>query len=135
MKIKILVGFVIILLVIVSTFFITYEREVGFNVYTKVEILENPYNFGKITINDSVFYDFKIKNIGENSFLITEINSSKNVFTDFKLQLYQKNEIAIVRVKYIPKERGKTQEIIHLESNVNQENGSYLDLVLEGIVE
>jgi|GEM_PF-6823940 len=134
MRVKVLVGLVIITLVFVSAFFITYKREVGFNIYTKVEILENPHNFGEIIIKDTVFYDFKIKNVGENPFLITDVISSKNIFVDFKLQLYQKDEVAIVSVKYISKKQGKVREVIRLESNVNQENGSYLDLILEGFV-
>lgn len=66
------------------------------------------FNFGKITLNDTVRYAFKIKNISDTDFKIKQIGTSCGC-TAAKItdSTVSKNETIEIKVKFVPKKEDK----------------------------
>lgn len=95
---------------------------------------EKEFDFGTITLKDTVKHTFKIKNISEISLKISEIGTSCGctgaIVSD---SIIEKNEFAEIEVQFIPKKEqiGKITNSIVIEANTNP---PYTTLYLNGSV-
>lgn len=95
---------------------------------------EKEFDFGTITLNDTVKHTFKIKNISDLPLKISEIGTSCGctgaIVSD---SIVEKNEFAEIEVQFIPKKEqmGKIANSIVIEANTNP---PFTTLYLNGIV-
>lgn len=80
------------------------------------------FDFGNITLNDTVNHVFRIKNISEVPLKISEIGTSCGctgaIVSD---SIVEKNEFAEIKVQFIPKKEktGKIKNSVVIEANTN----------------
>ncbi|MGB0892162.1 MAG: DUF1573 domain-containing protein [Flavobacteriaceae bacterium] len=90
-------------LVILVLLFLSCNNETK-NEITKIEVLKNNYDFGKITIQDTIIYTFKIKNISDRKLKINNIATSCGCTTIGEIDsIADKNEEVNIKVQFIPK--------------------------------
>lgn len=100
----------------------------------KAYIPVSTYNFGTISLKDTINYNFKIKNIGENPLVINKIESTCNcTYFKYDNKPVFKNKELIIKSQFIPKKNklGKNTASILIESNFEDR---VIELKLEGIV-
>lgn len=97
--------------------------------------VEKEYNFGKITLNDTIKHIFKLQNVSESSLKISQIGTSCGctgaIISD---SIIEKDKFAEIEVKFIPQKEnlGKISNSIVIEANTNP---PYTTLYLNGTVE
>ncbi|RZK10940.1 MAG: DUF1573 domain-containing protein [Flavobacterium sp.] len=95
---------------------------------------EKEFDFGTITLKDTVKHNFKIKNISDLPLKISEIGTSCGctgaIVSD---SIIEKNEFAEIEVQFIPKKEqtGKITNSIVIEANTNP---PFTTLYLNGVV-
>ncbi len=83
-----------------------------------IEILKKEYNFGEITMTDSIVVSFYIKNISDIPLLITKVGTSCGCTTsEYTKDEVMKNENATINVVFKPNDTGFTEKSIVVESN------------------
>lgn len=113
---------------------LSYKEEVRFNKMTKVEITDNPFNFGEITKKDTIKHTFFIKNISKTLLVITRaLPSCTCTLTSFDKKVVRFGESAKISVQYVPKSthKGFVSSTVIVECNA--EDG-VVKLILKGKV-
>ncbi|WKD86038.1 hypothetical protein KCTC32516_01389 [Polaribacter huanghezhanensis] len=83
-----------------------------------VEYSKMTYDFGSITMKDTINYTFKIKNISKNDLILEDVQSSCScTVTNFTKKNVKLNEFAEIKVMYVPIEKGKVKQDIVLVAN------------------
>jgi len=133
MKKKLFITLIIVVLIFIIGIS-TYEKESFYDVYAEVEIPVTEYNFGTITYNDTINYNFKIKNTGKESLLITRVlpNCTCTVI-DYNNRIILPNNETEIKARFIPNKvrLGKNSASILVEGNFN---GGVTHLKLKGFV-
>lgn len=125
MKYKILLSFLITLLLISCK-----EKE---NKYAVLKTVKT-YNFGTISINDTLTHVIDVKNISEKKLEISQIGTSCGctgaIVSD---SIISKNESAKIKVQFIPKKNqiGEINNSIVIEANTNP---PYTTIYIKGTV-
>lgn len=95
---------------------------------------DKEFDFGSITLKDTIKHTFKIKNISNLPLKISEIGTSCGctgaIVSD---SIIEKNEFAEIKVQFIPKKEqiGKITNSIVIEANTNP---PFTTIYLNGIV-
>ncbi|MCD0472628.1 DUF1573 domain-containing protein [Flavobacterium sp. JAS] len=99
---------------------------------SKIKISYTTFNFGKITIGDTVNCTFFIKNISEEKFIIDTVGTSCGcTTTTFTKDSVQKNGFAKINIQYIADNVGKISKSIVASDNTQQ---SFHTFYLKGSV-
>lgn len=134
MKKKTLVAILICTTILVVIGILTYEEDTFYNANAKVEIPITTYNFGTITFLDTIYYSFKIKNIGTESLIITQaLPNCTCTVLEFNKQVVLPNNETFIKAQFIPNKSrlGFNSSTILVEGNFN---GGITRLKLEGNV-
>ena len=102
---------------------------------TTIKLIEKEYNFGKISLCDTISHTFKIQNISEIPFKINQIGTSCGCTTsNFTKEEVNLNEFVIIEASFIPtKDKvGKIKESIVIDCNVEQ---GFITFYLTGEIE
>lgn len=103
------------------------------NVASNIEFSNKSYDFGVISMRDTVDYTFKIKNLSDQDLILKGVESSCScTITDFTKEPVKKNRTAKVRVKFIPFEKGITKKSVVLYANTKPK---LTVLSLNGVIE
>lgn len=87
---------------------------------SKIEIVENTFNFGNINKNDTVNHFFVIRNISDKKYIIDTVGTSCGcTTTSYTRDSISKNKIAKINVQFIPNEddSGKISKSIVVSDN------------------
>ncbi len=85
-----------------------------------VEIEEKVFNFGEISMNDSIQHTFIIKNTSDIPLKITEVGASCGCTTsNYTKGEILKNENATIEVLFKPNNTGLTEKSIVVETNTD----------------
>jgi hypothetical protein len=99
------------------------------NVKIKVS---NNFNFGEISVNDTILHDFYVKNVSNNELTIKNVISNCGcTITDFEKESKKNNDSARVSIKFIPNKVGYVKQNIVLEANTVP---PFTILKIEGVI-
>jgi len=85
-----------------------------------IEIGEKEFNFGEISMNDSIQHTFVIKNTSDIPLQITKVGTSCGCTTsEYTKKEVLKNELAMIDVVFKPNKIGLTDKSIVVESNTD----------------
>jgi hypothetical protein len=102
---------------------LTYKKETTFDKLTKIEVENNPFDFGTISVNDTIKHVFKIKNITKTPFVIQQVLPSCTcTVTKFDKKICRLNEIVSIEASFIPKpnQKGKTKTTVFVQCNAEK---------------
>ncbi|CAI8366999.1 MAG: Uncharacterised protein [Polaribacter sp. SA4-10] len=101
---------------------------------SKIEALENEFDFGSITSKDTITHTFKIKNLAKTSLIVNNIATSCGCTTIGKIDsIYSNNEVVDITVQFIAnnEQYGKVSNSVVVEMNTEP---SFMIFRLKGIV-
>lgn len=102
------------------------------NVASNIEFSNKSYDFGVISIKDTVDYTIKIKNLSDQDLVLKGVRSSCScTITDFTKEPVKKNQTATIRVEFIPFEKGVIEKSVVLYANTKPK---FTVLSLKGVV-
>lgn len=126
----------ILLLLVLSI--ITYDRKeyiekrVGFS---KAEIPEKTYKFGKISVGDTVKHNFKIRNVGTNPIVINRIEPSCNcTIVNYYQNVIPVNKEIEIESIFVPTVKNIGENVIKVYVEANFSN-KVIELQMIGIVD
>ncbi len=125
---------IISIIVLIILFFLTYKEEKRFDKFAVIEIINNPYGFGEISLKDTINHRFLLINKSDNLFVIKKILPSCTCTgVKYDKTTAMKNDTVKVDVEYIPKpdQIGNVETIVFLECNADK---GVLKLLLKGTV-
>lgn len=99
------------------------EEEFKEQIYSELSIENQDYDFGLISVNDTVLYTYHIKNISEEPLKITRIISNCDcIEINFNKQSLQKNQILDISTKFIAtKDKiGSVNNLMLIECNIEK---------------
>ncbi len=109
---------IFLLLIANSLFFSCDKVNEYFREAPVVEYSKTTYDFGMITMKDTINYTFKIKNISKKDLIIEDVQSSCScTITNFTKRNVKLNEFAEIKVMYVPIDKGKVKHDIVLVAN------------------
>lgn len=120
---KFLKIFLLIILLGVLVFY--YFKKDQINNYldptnTKIEVINNNHDFGKITMNDTLQHVFYVKNITNDDLLIKNVQTNCGcTIVDFTKTAIKKGDSANVSLSFIPNKIGKSTTNVLLEANTS----------------
>ncbi|RHJ84855.1 DUF1573 domain-containing protein [Parabacteroides sp. AM08-6] len=89
---------------------------------TKADIVKKKHDFGNISLGDTVFTEFSIKNIGDEPLVIKRVDSSCDcTITEWERKPVAPNTETIIKVKYAAYKIGSFSKRISVSTNT--ENG------------
>ncbi|WP_299337544.1 DUF1573 domain-containing protein [uncultured Psychroserpens sp.] len=107
----------LLLLLISSTVIFSCENQ---NNFSKIKFINGNYNFGTLSIKDTLTHTFFLKNISKNKLLIRDAISSCGCTTiEFSKDAIVKNDSAKITVQFIPDKLGYSEKTIVVEANTN----------------
>tara|TARA_B110000091_G_C13782181_1_gene461681 strand:+ start:1091 stop:1489 length:399 start_codon:yes stop_codon:yes gene_type:complete len=101
---------------------------------SKIEALENEFDFGSITSKDTITHTFKITNHANTSLIVHNIATSCGCTTIGKIDsIYSNNEVVDITVQFIAnnEQYGKVSNSVVVEMNTEP---SFMIFRLKGIV-
>lgn len=100
---------------------------------SNVEFSSKSYDFGVISMRDTVDYTFKIENLSDQDLILKGVESSCScTITYFTKEPIKKNQTAKIRVEFIPFEKGTFNKSVVLYANTKPK---FTVLSLNGVVE
>lgn len=99
------------------------EEEFVEQVYSKIVIENQDFDFGNISVNDTVSYTYKVKNISEEPLIVTKIVSNCNcVETNYTKTPILKNQELNISAKFISKKEnfGPINILMLIECNIEK---------------
>ena len=86
----------------------------------KSEMIEKEYNFGEITMTDSIIHTFYLKNTSSTPLKISEVGTSCGcTTTNFTKTEVGKSEMASIEVVFKPEQQGIIDKSIVVEANTD----------------
>ena len=133
-KIYILILVISVVIFLVSN--IKEEKRFIFKSYARTLIVEKSIDFGNKKLGDVVSENFIIKNVSNETFIIAKILCKEDDSIIFNNNLTNKvvlpNQVKVINVEFLTKEKGKIFKIIEVVSN---STSGIIKLELKGIVE
>lgn len=123
------------LLIIFFLTLILVSCEEKFKKTATVKLIEKEFNFGKISLNDTIIHTFEIQNVSKIPFKVKQIGTSCGCTTsNFTKEEVNLNEFAIIEASFIPNKDkiGKVKESIVIDCNVEQ---GFITFYLTGEIE
>jgi hypothetical protein len=131
--------YIVILIVSVVVFLvcnIKEEKRFIFKNHAKTLIVKKSLNFGHKKLGEVVSGNFIIKNVSNETFIIAKILCKEDesiVFNNnFANKVVLPDQVKVINVEFLTKERGKIVRIIEVVSN---STSGIIKLELKGIVE
>lgn len=117
MRKKVIITLVVLSISLLS--YLSYDRKVTFDKYSKIKLMNPVYNFGAKKLGEKINYKFRIKNISNQPFTITNINCDSQIkFINTRIKkIIDTEQEAIIETEFILTEKGLFREIIQVESN------------------
>lgn len=127
---------VLILLLLISIFYFGKKEEIN-NVLdptnTKIEIETSTFEFGTMSLHDTLRHTFIIKNVSNNELLIKNVLSNcECTVVSFDKKPIKQNETTKISVVFIPISKGNTEKDVVIEANTSP---PFTILSLKGKVE
>ncbi|MFC5194567.1 DUF1573 domain-containing protein [Bizionia hallyeonensis] len=80
----------------------TSEDEFEEQIYAQIQIEEQDFDFGLISVKDTVSYTYQIKNISDEPLIVTNVISNCNCIDyEYNKQPLQKNQVLYISTKFI----------------------------------
>jgi hypothetical protein len=116
---KAILGFGALLAIILLYGFLTIKKEVKFNKYAQIKILNKDLNLGNLKLGTKIDSCFEIKNISIYPFVITEVKANNGIgFLGTRIKkLIEYDQQTKIYFQFTPKNKGRHQEKIELISN------------------
>lgn len=123
---------ILFLSIFIIVAYLSYDKNISYDKYAKVEISNVVCNFDTINQNLPIQCKFKITNISNNPFYIMDIRTSERTdFLNTKIKkLIHPNDSTYIYTQIIPKVKGAYLNSIILESNAEDK----IKLIIKGYV-
>lgn len=99
---------------------------------SKIKTIENEFDFGEISIKDTLIHTFLIKNISKNELTLVNVESNCDCTTsNFTKNAVKENDTARIKMQFIPSKKGYIEKSIVIEANTSP---PYTVLTIKGNV-